>query len=246
MLDPTASGYRTVGEWSVAEHPEGFLGTLATSTPATAPERPPRLLMLGAFPRGDYARDQIVPAVQAVAATWLRLGGAIVSGGHPTFVPLLVEAARLLGGASARERLIVFQWEWYAAPAQLEALAAHATVIPTSREPSRDESLTLMRRRMVNEGEAAAVIAIGGRTEEGGAHRPGIEEEIRLARVQGLPVYLFGAAGGQAALIASREAAASVPWGDLGNAFEAAQNEWLRQTEEYEEATRAIWETVAR
>jgi hypothetical protein len=241
LLDPTASGHRSVGEWSVAEHPEGFLGTLATA-PAPAEGAPsPQLLLLGAFPHGDYARDEVAPAVQAFAATWFTLGGTILSGGHPTFVPLLVEAARLFAGG-VRDRLIVFQSAWFAAPAQLEELATQASVVATAREVDRNASLTTMRRRMIEEGGASLAVAIGGRTDEGGAHVPGIEEEIRMARLNGLPVYLLGAAGGQAALIASRESAASVPFGNLGNALTSEQNDWLRETVEYEEAARVIWD----
>jgi hypothetical protein len=98
---------------------------------------------------------------------------------------------------------------------------------------------------MIGEGHATVAVVIGGRTDEGGTYEPGIEEELRLAQMHGLPVYLLGAAGGQAALIAAREAAASVPWSALGNAFDGAGNEWLRQTEDYEAAARAIWRTVA-
>jgi hypothetical protein len=174
----------------------------------------------------------------------VRRGGTIVSGGHPTFVPLLVGATRMLGGVRHQERLILFQSEWFAAPAQIAQLGEHAIVIPTAREASRDASLTVMRRRMIAEGSASAVLAIGGRTHEDGAHTPGIEEEIRLARMQDLSVYLVGAAGGHAASVASREASSTKPWAGVGNALDAAQNEWLRQTDEYEEAARIICETV--
>lgn len=242
MLDPTASGQRAMGEWSVAEHPAGYLSTLAE--PVTTMGDRPRLLLLGAFPAGDLAREEVAPAVHAVADTWLRLGGAIVCGGHPTFVPLLTEAARAVLGDRRRDALTVFWSEFFAAPAQIAELEPHARVIPVPGAGTKDASLTAMRRRMVDEGGAAAVLAIGGRTTEGGSHQPGIEEEIRLARMAGLPVYLLGAPGGQAAVIAAREATSGRPWSGMGNALDADANALLRETDAYEEAARLVWGTL--
>jgi hypothetical protein len=99
-----------------------------------------------------------------------------------------------------------------------------------------------MRQDMISGGGATKVVAIGGRTTEGGAHVPGIEEEIRLARMAGLPVYLLGAPGGQAAQAAATAAEASDPWADLGNGLGVQGNEYLRETEEYGEAVRHIWD----
>jgi hypothetical protein len=240
LLDPTATGHRAVGEWSVTEHPERFLSSLAPRR-ATELASAPRLLLLGAFPAGDYAREQIAPAVHATATTWLRLGGIVICGGHPTFVPLLTEAARGVLGDLARERLVVYQSEWFAAPAQLQELAQNATVVSTARNDTRQASLTVMRTRMVNESHASAVLAIGGRTAEEGTHTPGIDEEIQLARVQDLPVYLLGAPGGQANLLAARAARERDPWASLGNDLDAADNELLMSTDDYERAVRMIW-----
>jgi hypothetical protein len=245
LLDPTASGHRSVGEWSVVEHPSRFLGSLLQLQSAVVREQVrPRLLLLGAYPSGDFARDQIAPAVQATAATWMRLGGVVVCGGHPTFVPLLTEVARLIHGDAGREALVVFWSEWFAAPAQVEELQSHAQVVLTPRRDTRAESLTVMRELMVRDGGASVVLAMGGRTNEGGEHQPGIEEEIRLARMADLPVYLLGAPGGQAALIASREAASETPWANLGNRLDAEGNALLRETDAYEEAVRLIWGTL--
>jgi hypothetical protein len=240
MLDPTATGHRARGDWSVTEHPQRFLSSLA---PRDVVENaaPPRLLLLGAFPAGDLARDQIAPAVHAVTTTWLRMGGMIICGGHPTFVPLLVEAASGVLGDVGRERLVVYWSEWFVAPAQVDDISGQATVILTARGASRDTSLTIMRTRMIQESQAAAVLAVGGRTDEDGLHTPGIDEEIRLARTQGLPVYLLGAPGGHATVLAARAAGQAVPWTMLGNALDSAGNELLMSTDEYEQAARIIW-----
>ncbi len=247
LLDPTGTGQQVLGEWSVTEHPDRFLAYLAPPKPAESGAPPPRLLLLGAFPTGDYARDQLTPAVHATATTWFRLGGSIVCGGHPTFVPLLVNAAAaILGGDVARERLIVYQSEWFAAPAQMQELAEQATVVGTPARESREASLTVMREAMVADGEAACALAIGGRTDEQGTHTPGIDEEIELTRAHGTPVYLLGAPGGQAALRAERAGTEVEPWSSLGNDLTAAGNELLADTDEYEHAIELIWEATSR
>jgi SLOG cluster3 family/TIR domain len=243
LLDPTSTGHRLVGDWSVAEHPERFLGSLQTAPGID--DRSPRLLLLGAFPNGDLARDQVAPAVHATASTWLRLGGTIVCGGHPTFTPLLVEAARNVLGDDARDRLVIYQSAWYVAPAAASELNRVATVRLIDGADTREASLTTMRDQMVTTGQADAVLAIGGRTEEGGAHVPGIDEEIGIARRHGLPVYLLGAPGGQAARLASAFAADPQPWSRLGNALAPDENRFLQTTEAFEDAARMIWNATA-
>ena len=220
--------------------PLSFVESLAAQSLAETEHRP-RLLLLGAFPNGDFARDQVAPAVHAASVTWMRLGGDIVCGGHPTFVPLLAEAARLVG----RDALVVFQSAFYVSPLQADELSRHAQLVMVPAEGEPCASLTAMRRRMVAEGGACAVLAVGGHTDEGGNHEPGIEEEIRLARIGHVPVYVLGAPGGQAALITAREAAASTPWSGLGNALDNAANAMLRETDAYEEAVRLIWQTLS-
>jgi hypothetical protein len=242
MLDPTATGHRAVGEWSVTEHPERFLSSLSAQ-PLTGAEQQvaQRLLLLGAFPTGDYARDRIIPAVHATATTWFRLGGTVVCGGHPTFVPLLVEAARGVLDESAPDHLVIYQSEWFAAPAQIGELRQHATVIATPSADTREASLTVMRTQMIRETRPATTIAIGGRTEESGRHQPGIDEEIRLVRRDNFPVYLLGAPGGQTSLLAAHAARESTPWSSLGNPLDADANAILASTEDYERAVRVIW-----
>jgi hypothetical protein len=60
-------------------------------------------------------------------------------------------------------------------------------VIPTDAVAGdRAQSLTRMRRAMLNDPEVGALVAIGGKTSRGG-HNPGIDEEISIARERGYP-----------------------------------------------------------
>jgi hypothetical protein len=246
LLDPTATGFRSEGEWSVVEHPDRFLASLPLAPAVAEGTPPPRLLLLGAFPQGDLAAAEVDTAVQVVATTWLGLGGSIVFGGHPTFTPLIVEAARLVVGETARDLVTVYQSEWFAAPAALQELAAQVTVVPTTRAADRAGSLTAMRTAMIRPASADAVLAIGGRTHEGGKHTPGIDEEIRLARAAQLPVHLLGATGGRAAELAAAAANDDPPFASLGNTLGRAANEEFMSTDDYAEVARTIWAAVAK
>lgn len=245
LLDPTTSAGRIVGEWSVVEHPERFLGTLTTPTGVRADRMtPPRLMLLGAFPSGALSHQEVTSAVHAAATTWLRLGGAIVFGGHPTFTPLITEAARLTVPGHELERVTVYQSRWFASPHALEDLATRATVVATDQAEDLEGSLTMMRTAMIQPDAASAVLAIGGRTTEGGLHIPGIDEEVRLARAAHLAVFLLGAPGGQASVIADTERRAARPWAGLGNPMSSEANERLMQTDDFEAAVRSIWNAV--
>ncbi len=241
LLDPTATANRAAGEWSVIEHPERFLASLPVSAARVGAGRAPRLLVLGAFPAGDLAPHEVDAAVHAVATTWLRLGGSLLFGGHPTFTPLIIEAARFAAPGTERDRVTVFQSEWFVAPAAVEDLTSQVTVQTTPRAANRAASLTAMRTEMIVPGGADAVVAIGGRTEEGGTHVPGIDEEIGLARAAGMPVYLLGAAGGRAAELAAAAATEAPPFSSLGNELSARENEELATTDDYADATRMLW-----
>lgn len=243
LLDPTATGQRSVGEWSVVEHPERFLQTLDGPTRVADQEPSATLLLLGAFPSEKLSQQEVMLAVHAVSTTWLRLGGSIVFGGHPTFTPLLIEAGRLVVPGSEKERLTAFQSRWFASPAALEELAAEINVIPTEQAEDRDKSLTIMRTAMCGYG-ADAVVAIGGRTEEGGTHRPGVDEELGLARGAGMPAFLLGGPGGRTAELAAAARSDKAPWAPLGNPLSAEDNEQLFQTDDYETVARLIWSSI--
>jgi hypothetical protein len=240
LLDPRAGHPRQVGEWAVFDHPDRFLASVqARAVPDEFPPLGPRLLLLGSYPSSDAAHDEVFAAVRAVAVTWLGLGGAIVFGGHPEFVPIVLEAMRRTVPGRGKERVTVFQSEWFPDAEDRKALELEIAVRPTPRLETRDASLTRMREEMIAFG-ADAVVAIGGRT-VAERERPGIEEEIDLARGARMPVYLLGAVGGQTAVRANRERETSPPWSGLANPLTAEDNERLRVDDAYEDAARLIW-----
>ena len=238
MLDPLPGAPLTFGNFGVSESAADYLGRLQEVSPLRDDHHDGSMLLLGAFPSGVATHQGVIEAVQSVAVTWLRLGGRIVCGGHPTFVPLLTEAVRSVG--ADREQLTVYWSRFFATPEAIQALLTQAVVVPIEAvDGDRDRSLTAMRLAMVGHSEQAVVVGIGGRTSELGTHVPGLDEEVRLARAAQLPVYLLGVTGGQTGQLARDAAAAG--WASLGNPLSLADNLFLAESDRYEAIARTIW-----
>lgn len=239
LLDPLPGAPLSFGGFGVSEPATDYLGRLQEVTAlARDDHHEGTLLLLGAFPSAVVTHQGVIEAVQAVTRTWLELGGSVVCGGHPTFVPLLTEAIRSVG--ADREQLVVYWSRYFATTEAIDALLTQAQVIAIDEVGgARDQSLTAIREAMMAHSNRAAVVAIGGRTSELGTHVPGLDEEVRLARRNELPVYLIGAPGGQTAHLI-RDATES-GWTQLGNPLSANDNLLLAESEQYEEISRLIW-----
>jgi hypothetical protein len=192
--------------------------------PAESPKR--GIILSGAFPDASPDHQQHVKdALYAFARAVYDRGGTVIFGGHPTFEPMLVQIARERrpGASAAHTRLYLSRF--FVAPAQLDAHGADATVTATPVvDDDRAKSLTAMRRAMITDPTARALVAIGGREPTPG-RSPGVDEEVALARAAGLPVFLVGSAGGRTATLdAERRASGGPP---PLNALPEADNDGL-------------------
>lgn len=251
MMSPSPGGSASVSGPLVTTHGVGFVTQLASTgaeTRLTPSDSRPELLLLGAFPRGSGAGQEVRDAVHEVSTLWLSRGGRIRFGGHPTITPLVTWVAQTEVPSEERERVTIFQSLYFATPAALREVADLATVIETpvsdSAQGGRGASLSLMRELMITGSSAVAAVLIGGRTEEGGTHVPGTVEELALARAEAIPVFVLGATGGQASVVAAEARAEQPPWSGLGSELGASDMEWLADTDDYWSAADKIWRTV--
>ena len=99
-----------------------------------------------------------------------------------------------------------------------------------------------MRKELVLADSVDVAVIIGGRTDEGGTHAPGVEAELSLAREAQVPVVIVGSPGGQAAIVAARERRSEVPWVNLGNGLSAELNRQIADEDDYAAAARILWE----
>lgn len=248
MLDPYPIAEGSVSDWSVVESSRRYLETVTGSGEDTDQSDSrgdrPGLLLLGAFPNGTGAQQALIDAVHAVTTTWVSMGGTVVLGGHPTFTPLVIHAARLADPDASTDRVVIYQSLHFVTNNTVIELADHSRAVGVEAGVDRPTSLTAMRTQMVGHEGIRAVVAIGGRTSEGGTHVPGIDEEIDLARANDLPVFLIGAAGGRAAELADAAASEQTPWASLGNHLDSYENELLAVNDNYEALVRLVWEAT--
>lgn len=205
---------------------------------ARAAERSsPWLLLLGAHPDADE-QGYATSAVEALLRVWLERGGRVALGGHPTFVPMVVQQARRIVRGGPR-RVRVYQSAYFPPSTVLQEAADAVEVVGTQDAGTREASLTVMRRQMVGDLRYAAVVAVGGRTDEGGRHRPGTGEEVQLALEAGLAVHLLGATGGWTAQVA--EQAREDAYAHLNSGLSRQDNEQLRTSDDFEGLAEIIW-----
>ena len=110
-------------------------------------------------------------AVRALATLVLQ-NGSLVWGGHPAITPMIRVVAESLE-ASVTERIALYQSAFFAGqfPASNDVFER---IIVTPKLETREDSLALMRQRMLSEHPYTAGVFIGG--------MEGVEEEFELFR----------------------------------------------------------------
>lgn len=208
------------------------------------------LLLFAGIGPGQGARQEFRDAVQDVAIRWLGRGGRIRFGGHPTVTPTVNWAARSEVPGREREQVTIYQSRFFVTPQLLSEISEIAEVVPTevrgTGADARQESLTHMRERMIEESNAVAAVVIGGLTREESNRQPGVEEEMLLARRRGIPVFILGATGGQAAVLVNQESDQDSRFAVLGNVLSEEENDFLATTDDYMRATDIIWTATDR
>lgn len=131
-------------------------------------------------------------AVRALA-TYILPKTTLIWGGHPAITPMIRIVADNIG-ASVQERVIMYQTLFFETsfPKDNDAFA-HIELTP--KYETEDESLTVMRQRMLSEHEYKAGIFIGGMR--------GVEEEFDMFKKlqPHSPVFPVFSTGGAAQII---------------------------------------------
>jgi hypothetical protein len=190
------------------------------------------LVISGAFPDTE-AEDQqhLTDAVLAFARATFDHLKVMIFGGHPTFTPLILDIARRRRPRDFKKAIHLYQSRFFVADEDLKQLTKRATVFAVDAVAGdRSASLTRMRCEMINDRQAAALVAIGGKA-AGGRYSPGVDQEIELAVQAGLPVFLIGSAGGRTAEICAQHKTRD--WADVPNNLSRVQNEELMTSLDY-------------
>lgn len=242
LIRPTSIATATIEDWGLVGSGDGYLTELLGGPGPDRSSQRPTLLLLGAFPAEPASHPAVIAAVGALARSWLGYGGVLTFGSHPTFTPLVAEAARAVLPADARERVRAYRSGHFAKAGFIPDLGEALTFHEIAAAGDLESSLAAMRRVMIQAGSADVAVIIGGRTAEGGTHAPGVEEELALAREAGISAVALASPGGQAAQIADRERHAEPPWAGLGNGLPAEINDLIADDDDYAEVARIIWD----
>lgn len=161
------------------------------------------IIISGAFSDSDVIyQQQLTNAIYAIVQAVFRKNGKIIFGAHPTFQNLIFDIAKIQRPKDYKESVHLYISKLFKNDNEMEEYQEHATVFPIEAVESREKSLTLMRKQMIEDNEAIALICLGGKTKAGG-HAPGIDEEIRLAKKMKIPIFLIGSVGGRSAELAN-------------------------------------------
>lgn len=191
------------------------------------------LIISGAFPdcEPDY-QQYLTDAVHAFTRGGLDRRRTIIFGAHPTFQHLIFDMAKRRRPDDFKTVLHMYVSRFFATDAALEEYAKYASIFPIDAVAGhRAESLTAMRRAMISDPQAAALVALGGKTKAGG-HAPGVDEEVALAHEAGLPVFVVGSVGGRSGQLAYEWTVDKVKKGAL-NSLSAEQNKQLLTSIDY-------------
>lgn len=166
------------------------------------------VFLSASFPSGErgdavkpYDPYAVADAVTALVRAVLARGGRLLFGGHPTITPLALAIAM----KHRSERSVdIFQSEWFRGQitpeTQMLEDLGYGKIHWTSKRGDRDRALRTMRQRMLDFGDIAGAVFVGG--------MDGIEEEHRLVgqMLQGVPRIPVRGPGGAAARLRTTDA----------------------------------------
>lgn len=160
------------------------------------------VIISGAFPDFEPELQQnLINAVFAFTKAILDKGGVVIFGSHPTFQHLMLDLAKRQRPTDYVDALHMYISKYFVTQATINEFATQATVYAIDDiNHDRAQSLTAMRKSMIEDAEAAGIILLGGKQH---THiKPGIDEEFELAQQRGLPIFVVGSVGGRSSEIA--------------------------------------------
>ncbi len=161
------------------------------------------IIISGVFPdcEPDYQQN-LTDAVYSLTKSIFQSKGKVIFGAHPTFQHLIFDMGKMYRPDDYHDAIRLYVSKFFVTDVLIEEMSKNAKVFATDIiANNRNESLTLMRKQMISDDSAIALVCLGGKTKLGG-HQPGVDEEIALAKSKGLPIFIIGSVGGRSSEIA--------------------------------------------
>jgi hypothetical protein len=176
------------------------------------------IVISGAFPECDEIYKQsLTDAVNLFSKEILKSGFTLVFGAHPTFQNIIFDIGQKIRPKDYKQAVRMYISKFFENKYKLSDLIINATVCETKNiESDLLKSLTEMRTNMIGRSNVKALICMGGIIRENNVLQ-GIDEEIKIAKANNIPVFLIGSVGGRSSQLAA-EYKASGKWSELNNA----------------------------
>lgn len=176
------------------------------------------IVISGAFPECDEIYKQsLTDALIMFAKAIMRDGYILTFGAHPTFQELFFEIAKNIDSQNFRNMLKMFISNWFMAndTEKEKYYNDNCQLSISEKKEELSDSLSLMRKEMIQRKEVKALVCLGGKIKED-KNQEGIREEIKLAMEYNIPVFIVGSVGGCSSQVAAEYMNAD--WKDLNNA----------------------------
>ncbi|MGL6120948.1 MAG: hypothetical protein ACRC0V_10620 [Fusobacteriaceae bacterium] len=159
------------------------------------------IIISGSFPTSIDLKYQqnIIDALYAIVVGILKRGGKIIFGSHPTFQGVILEIAKSFN-TDFEKKVKLYVSKQFEGSYDIKYFKENSDLFEIERDSSNkiDASLTKMRKSMISDKEAIAMICIGGKDNTSSLTiKPGLDEEIELAKNKNLKVFVLGSTGGR-------------------------------------------------
>ena len=159
------------------------------------------IVLSGAFPKGEEAYKQsVLDALIIFGKSILKEGYILTFGAHPTFQKIFFD---LVNETSSKDykRVKMYISKYFEKEEDFDTKYDKKCDLKiTDKRKNKYDSLTLMRKEMIQREHVKALICIGGMNKTN-KKEEGIREEIKLARENDIPVFIIGSAGGCANVV---------------------------------------------
>lgn len=186
------------------------------------------IIISGAFPEGEEIYKQtLTDALVIFAKSILKSGYTLTFGSHPTFQELFFETSRLVYPENYKNYLKVYISKWFEENYiySKDYYKENSVFNEIEKESTLRESLTNMRKEMIQRKEVSAIICLGGKIKKNKSEE-GIREEIALAIEHRIPVFVVGSVGGCSSIVASEYKTCG--WQGLNDASMKLNNEFTQ------------------
>jgi len=175
------------------------------------------IIISGSFPSCDEIYKQsLYDAVNIFSKEFLKNGFTLTFGSHPTFQDIIFEIGKKFRPDDYQKAIKMFISSYFKDKYDIAALKLNSTVVETDDiEHNLLKSLTEMRLKMINRKTVKALICLGGVIRDGDTTQ-GIDEEIKIARANNIPIFIVGSVGGRSSQLAAEKVKTGV-WIEFNN-----------------------------